>query len=37
MKEIIKIEFRALHYIQICLQAQGSREAKVNQMDLACP
>ena len=29
--------FCALHYIQICLQAQGSREAKVSQMDLACP
>ena len=37
MKQIVKIEFRSLHYIQICLQAQGSREAKVSQMVLAYP
>ena len=26
-----------MHFITICLQAQGSREAKVSQMDLAYP
>ena len=26
-----------MHFITIYLQAQGSREAKVNQMDLAYP
>ena len=35
MKQIVKIEFRALRYIQICLQAQESLEAKASQMDLA--
>ena len=26
-----------MHFITICLQAQGSQEAKVSQMDLAYP
>ena len=26
-----------MHFITICLQAQGSREAKASQMDLAYP
>ena len=26
-----------MHLVTICLQAQGSREAKVSQMDLAYP
>ena len=26
-----------MHFVKICLQAQGSREAKASQMDLAYP
>ena len=26
-----------MHFVTICLQAQGSREAKASQMDLAYP
>ena len=33
MKQIVKIEFRALY----CLQAQRSQEARASQMDLAYP